>query len=81
MVQKEQKHSRCTDKEWLELIQECHTSGMSDKDWCLPIAQQSAWSIMASRYIFTPYAFVIMTVSLEPLICLFSVFIIIKIRK
>ena len=34
MVHKEQKQPRRTDQEWLELIQECRTSGMSDKDWC-----------------------------------------------
>lgn len=34
MVHKEQKHPRRTDQEWLELIQDCRTSGMSDKDWC-----------------------------------------------
>lgn len=34
MVQKEQIQPRRTDHEWLELIQECRTSGMSDKDWC-----------------------------------------------
>ncbi len=34
MVQKEQRQPRRTDQEWLELIQECRTSGMSDKDWC-----------------------------------------------
>ena len=34
MVQKKQKQPRRTDQEWLELIQECRTSGMSDKDWC-----------------------------------------------
>ena len=34
MVQKEQRLPRRTDQEWLELIQECRTSGMSDKDWC-----------------------------------------------
>jgi len=34
MVQKEQRQSRRTDREWLDLIQDCRTSGMSDKDWC-----------------------------------------------
>jgi len=34
MVQKVQSQPRRTDQEWLELIQECRTSGMSDKDWC-----------------------------------------------
>jgi len=34
MVQKEQRQPRRTDQEWLELIHECRTSGMSDKDWC-----------------------------------------------
>jgi hypothetical protein len=34
MVQKEQRQPRRTDQEWLELIQECRNSGMSDKDWC-----------------------------------------------
>lgn len=34
MVQNEQRQPRRTDREWLDLIQECRTSGMSDKDWC-----------------------------------------------
>jgi hypothetical protein len=34
MVQKEQRQPRRTDQEWLELVQESRTSGMSDKDWC-----------------------------------------------
>ncbi|WP_429146511.1 IS66 family insertion sequence element accessory protein TnpA [Anaerotaenia torta] len=35
MVQKEQRQPRRTDREeWLDLIQDCRTSGMSDKDWC-----------------------------------------------
>ncbi len=34
MVQKEYRQPRRTDQEWLELIQECRASGMSDKDWC-----------------------------------------------
>ncbi len=34
MVQKVQNQPRRTDQEWLELIQQCRTSGMSDKDWC-----------------------------------------------
>ncbi len=34
MVQKEQRQPKRTDQEWLELIQECRTSGMSDKVWC-----------------------------------------------
>jgi hypothetical protein len=34
MVQKVQSQPRRTDQEWLELIQQCRTSGMSDKDWC-----------------------------------------------
>jgi transposase-like protein len=34
MVQNEQRQPRRTDQEWLDLIQECRTSGMSDKDWC-----------------------------------------------
>ena len=34
MVHKEQKQPRRTDQEWLELIQEYRTSGISDKDWC-----------------------------------------------
>ena len=29
-----QKKSYRTDQEWLELIQECRSSGLSDKDWC-----------------------------------------------
>lgn len=34
MVHKEQKQPRRTDQQWLELIQECRISGLSDKDWC-----------------------------------------------
>jgi hypothetical protein len=34
MVQNEQRQPKRTDQEWLDLIQECRTSGMSDKDWC-----------------------------------------------
>ncbi len=34
MVQKELRQPRRTDQEWLELIQQCRTSTMSDKDWC-----------------------------------------------
>lgn len=33
MVQKGQRQSRRSDQEWLDLIQDCRTSGMSDKDW------------------------------------------------
>lgn len=29
-----QKRSNRTDQEWLELIKECRSSGLSDKDWC-----------------------------------------------
>ncbi len=28
------RHSRRTDEEWLNLIQECRSSGLSDKCWC-----------------------------------------------
>lgn len=28
------KHTRMTDDEWIRLIQDCRTSGMSDKQWC-----------------------------------------------
>ena len=28
------KNPRRTDKEWLNLIQECRSSGLSDKCWC-----------------------------------------------
>lgn len=34
MVQKEHRQPRRTAHEWMELIQECRTSGMSDKEWC-----------------------------------------------
>lgn len=34
MVQKVQSQPRRTEQEWLKLIQECRTSGMSDKNWC-----------------------------------------------
>lgn len=30
----EQKHIR-NEQEWIELIQECRASGLSDKEWCL----------------------------------------------
>lgn len=30
----EQKHIR-SEQEWMELIQACRTSGLSDKEWCL----------------------------------------------
>ena len=29
-----QKRIRRTDQEWLDLIQECRTSGLTDKAWC-----------------------------------------------
>lgn len=29
-----QKRIRRTDQEWLNLIQECRTSGLTDKEWC-----------------------------------------------
>ena len=29
----EKKKTR-NDQEWLELIQECHASGLSDREWC-----------------------------------------------
>lgn len=28
------KHSRRTDEEWLDLIRQCRSSGLSDKGWC-----------------------------------------------
>lgn len=28
------RHSRRTDEEWMNLIQECRTSGLTDKRWC-----------------------------------------------
>jgi hypothetical protein len=28
------RNPRCTDEEWLNLIQECRSSGLSDKCWC-----------------------------------------------
>lgn len=34
MVQKEIRQKRHSDKEWLDIIQECRNSGMSDKAWC-----------------------------------------------
>ncbi|MBP2660066.1 MAG: hypothetical protein H6Q69_3098 [Firmicutes bacterium] len=33
MLQKQRQPQR-TDQEWLDLIQECRISGLSDKDWC-----------------------------------------------
>lgn len=29
-----QRHPNRTDQEWMELIQECRTSGLTDKAWC-----------------------------------------------
>ena len=29
-----QKRSNRTDQEWMELIKECRSSGLTDKDWC-----------------------------------------------
>lgn len=29
------RHPRRTDEEWLNIIQQCRTSGMADKHWCL----------------------------------------------
>lgn len=29
-----QKRIRCTVQEWLDLIQECRTSGLTSKEWC-----------------------------------------------
>ena len=34
MVQKLKRQPRRTEQEWLDLIQECCTSGISKKDWC-----------------------------------------------
>ena len=28
------RNARRTDQEWMDLIQECRTSGLGDKDWC-----------------------------------------------
>lgn len=28
------RHPRRTDEEWMNLIQECRTSGLTDKEWC-----------------------------------------------
>lgn len=28
------RHPKRTDEEWMDIIQTCRTSGMSDKDWC-----------------------------------------------
>lgn len=28
------RHSRRTDEEWMNLIHECRTSGLTDKRWC-----------------------------------------------
>ena len=28
------KPNRRTEEEWVQLIQECRTSGLSDKEWC-----------------------------------------------
>ena len=33
-MNEKQRNERRTDQEWLELIQECRTSGLGDKDWC-----------------------------------------------
>lgn len=29
-----QRNAKRSDQEWVELIQECRTSGLGDKDWC-----------------------------------------------
>ena len=29
-----QRHPKRSDQEWMELIQECRTSGLTDKAWC-----------------------------------------------
>ena len=29
-----QRHPKRSDQEWMELIQECRTSGLTDKTWC-----------------------------------------------
>jgi len=34
MVHKTQRHPRRTEQEWMDIIQECRASGMSDKAWC-----------------------------------------------
>ena len=31
---KQKRHPRRPDQEWLDLIQECRSSGMTDKAWC-----------------------------------------------
>ncbi|MDD3279636.1 MAG: IS66 family insertion sequence element accessory protein TnpB, partial [Lachnospiraceae bacterium] len=33
-MNEKQRNERRTDQEWMELIQECRTSGLGDKDWC-----------------------------------------------
>ena len=33
------RNPRRTDKEWLDLIQECRSSGLSDKCWCQEVKQ------------------------------------------
>ena len=30
-----QRHPKRSDQEWMELIQECRTSGLTDKAWCV----------------------------------------------
>lgn len=34
MVQEKKRHPRRSDQEWMDLIQDCRTSGMTDKAWC-----------------------------------------------
>ncbi len=34
MLQKPQHNPRRTEQEWMDLVQECRTSGLSDKEWC-----------------------------------------------
>ena len=29
-----QRHPKRSDQEWMELIQECRTRGLTDKAWC-----------------------------------------------
>lgn len=34
MTEKPKRHPRRSDQEWIQLIQECRTSGLTDKEWC-----------------------------------------------
>lgn len=51
MVQKDHRKPQRIDQEWLDLIQECRASGISDKDWCdLQFGEEKHYICMAAIY-------------------------------